>query len=485
MNILKLFGKKQPTLEQVEHDPTILTKPDRADAIRNALAMTFQGHEPKQTATMDAAPVFGNQGISQTVPEQLLNWYASQSFIGFTSCMIMAQHWLISAACEMPVSDALRKGWKISGNDGNAVPVEILAWLKKIDKRVKIKDVAKNFGTFGRVYGYRVAIFLIEGYTAEDYAAPFNPDGIKPNSYIGISQPDPYYVVPVITNYDAASIDYLEPEFYQVGGIKYHKTHCVVFRHCDTIGQLLKPVYLYGSASLPQQIYEQVYQAGLAAGEGNKLLMTKRLWVQNTDISAMIANQYEAQQQLEYITQQRSNFGVQLIDSDDSVQQLETALSEVTNTIAQQYQFVAAVARIPVNKLMQTQLSGFAASGEAEEAVYHESLETLQDKILPLIEKHTLYSIKSMGIDEFEYDVVFNPLDCLTEVEQATVNQTRAATAQILITVGAIDAAEERARLIADPDSGYAGLDEVIADTANYDDDNEIEDNGINDDTGT
>jgi len=475
MNILKLFGKKQTATEQEEHDPTILTKPDRADTIRNALAMVFQGHEPKTTATMDSA-AFGNQGISQTVPADLLSWYSSQSFIGFTSCMIMAQHWLISAACEMPVSDALRKGWNVSGNDGQKIPVNVLAGLKKIDKRVKIKDVARNFGTFGRVYGYRVAIFLVDGYTADDYAAPFNPDGIKPNTYLGISQPDPYYVVPIITDYDASSIDYLDPEFYQVGGIKYHKTHCVVFKHCDTIGQLLRPVYMYGSASLPQQIYEQVYQAGLAAGEGNKLLMTKRLWVQNTDISAMIANQQEAEQHLQYITQQRNNFGVQLIDSEDSVQQLETALSEVTNTIAQQYQLVAAVARIPVNKLMQTQLSGFAASGEAEESVYHESLETLQEKILPLLEKHTLYSIKSMGVDEFEYDIVFNPLDCLTEVEQATVNQQRAATAQVLIAVGAIDAAEERARLISDPDSGYAGLTEIIEEPADYDDDNDLAD---------
>ena len=482
MNILRLFGKQTQSAQPEEHEPTFVKKPDRSDTIRNALAKVFQGKEPKTLATQDAAPVFGNNGISQTVPADLLDWYSNQSFIGFTSCMIMAQHWLVSAACEMPVSDAMRKGWKVSGNDGNEISVNVLSGLKKVDKCIGIKDIAKNFATFGRVYGFRVAIFMVDGFTSEDYEAPFNPDGLKPNSYLGINCPDPYYVTPIIENHDPGSLGYLEPEYWQVSGIKYHKSHCVVYRHCDTIGQLLKPVYLYGSASLPQQIYEQVYQAGLAAGEGNKLLMTKRLWVQNSDISAMIANQQEAESQLSYITQMRNNYGVQLIDSDDAIMQLETALSEVTNTISQQYQFVAAVARIPVNKLMQTQLSGFAASGEAEEAVYHESLESLQEKILPLLEKHTLYSIKSMGVDDFEYDIVFNALDCLTEVEQAQVNMTKAQTEQILIASGIIDAGEARARLIADPDSGYAGLEEQITEPVNYDDDNETEDltNGDN-----
>lgn len=469
-----MFWKERHSTIPTKEKPKLETTPkvkkkDRSEVLRESLAKVFQGVKPKVVATQDeSSNAYSTTGITGLVPDDVLRWYSSQSFIGYQACMIMAQHWLVSAACEMPITDALRKKWKISGNEGEEITSDILSVLKEENKRVKIKDVAENFGIFGRVYGYRIAIFLIDGYTAEDYEAPFNPDGVKEGSYLGISQPDPYFVVPLVTSNDPASLDFYEPEFWQVSGIKYHKSHCVIYKHCDTVGQQLKPVYLYGSVPLPQQIYEQVYQALLGLGEGNKLLMTKRLWVQNGDIAAMIADQAETESRLEFITKNRDNHGVQLIDSDDVITQMETALSEVTSVIDQQFQIVAAIARVPVNKLMQNQLKGFAATGESEEAVYHESLETIQTKIEPLIEKHTFYSMLNKGVKPFNFDVVFNPLDSLTTKEQAEANQNNAAADEAYANMGVITPQEVRDKIISDDDSGYGGLSSEIEDDIDY-----------------
>ena len=46
---------------------------------------------------------------SQSLPDVLANWYASQSFIGHQLCAILSQHWLINKACTMPARDAIRK----------------------------------------------------------------------------------------------------------------------------------------------------------------------------------------------------------------------------------------------------------------------------------------------------------------------------------------------------------------------------------------
>jgi len=423
----------------------------------------FRKKESVATMDTNALPVFQVK-TSDTISE----WYQSQTFIGWQQCATMAQHWLVSAACEIPVTDAVRRGWRVDTNTGDTLDVEVVRKLNKENKRINIKEKIRDFGVFGRVYGYRVAIFLIDGYGAKDYLAPFNEDGVKQGSYRGILTPDPYFITPINLSNDPSSLDFYEPEYWMVSGVKYHKSHCIMFRHCDTLGQQLKPMYMYGSVPLPQQIYEQVYQAMNAVSEGNKLLMTKRLWVQNGDIAAMVADQYEAEQRLLFITQQRDNHGVQLIDTDDSVSQMETALNGVMEVIDQQLQIVAAIARIPVNKLMQNQLQGFAATGEGEESVYNETLETLQEKLVPLIERHTLYSMLNTGVTPFDFDIKFNNLKALTDKEIAEANKLKADTDMLYMTMGVIDSQEARNRLIIDEDSGYSGLSSIIEDDNEY-----------------
>jgi hypothetical protein len=49
-------------------------------------------------------------------------------------------------------------------------------------------------------------------------------------------------------------------------------------------------------------------------------------------------------------------------------------------------------------------------------------------------------------------------MDALTEKEQAEINKLKADTAVALAGIGAIDGEDERARVSADPQSGYNGL---------------------------
>lgn len=427
--------------------------------------MSFWGKKKKTVATNDSGSIPISHAASSS--NVISDWYQSQTFIGWQQCATMAQHWLISAACEMPINDAVRRGWEVEGDSETSQ--DDINKLKKEDKRINIAGRIKEFGTFGRVYGFRVAIFLIDGYTAKDYAAPFNADGIKKGTYKGILMPDPQFITPVILTNDPNDLDFYEPDYWLVSGIKYHKSHCVVYKHSDTLGQQLKPLYMYGSVPLPQQIHEQVYQAINAISEGNKLLMTKRLWVQNGDIAAMVADEAEVERRLQFITEQRNNHGVQLIDSDDGVSQMETTLAGVEDVIDQQLQIVASIARIPVNRLMQNQLKGFAATGESEENVYHETLESIQEKLTPLVEKHSLYSMKNLGIEVFDFHVKFNPMKALSDKEAAESVRFKAESDRLYMEMGAIDSQEVRNRIIGDKDSGYNGLSPELDDGYGYD----------------
>ena len=146
------------------------------------------------------------------------------------------------------------------------------------------------------------------------------------------------------------------------------------------------------------------------------------------------------------------------------MQQFDTSLTDLDAVIMTQYQLVAAAANVPAVKLLGTSPKGFNTTGEFEEANYHEELESIQTHDLtPLIERHHLLLIRSeiapkFNIAPFDTTVVWNSLDAMTAEEQAELNRKNAETGRILQESGAIDGADERQRIINDPDSGYTGL---------------------------
>ena len=442
----------------------------RSKRIREAFQNTFQASASDHIVdgTMDSidsvkqAMTYNMGGI----PDNQLSWYGSQGFIGYQACAMISQHWLVSKACTIPARDAMRKGFEITVNDGQEISPEILDYMRKRDKFYRLNQNLVEFVKMGRVFGIRIIMFKIESTDPLYYEKPYNPDGIVKGSYKGMSQIDPYWMSPELNHLsasDPSAIGFYEPTFWRIGSQRVHKSHLIIMRG-DEVADILKPTYLYGGVSIPQKIYERVYAAERTANEAPQLVMTKRTNVYQTDIKAAMMNQSKTESKLMEWAYYRDNYGVKMIDKEDeAMQQFDTALGDLDATIMTQYQLVASIANVPATKLLGTSPKGFNASGEYEEASYREELESIQAfDMTPLIERHHEILIRSeinpkFGV-LFTTECVFNPLDSLTEVEQADVNLKKAQTAQALMTVGAIDGFDERSRIIADAKSGYSGL---------------------------
>lgn len=393
------------------------------------------------------------------VPQGQLSWYGSQGFIGYQSCAMIAQNWLVSKACLIPAKDAIRKGYTITKNDGSNIDAKMLDEIEQLNKKYKLKQNLIEFIKFGRVYGIRIAMFKIDSTDPDYYKKPFNIDGITKGSYKGIAQIDPYWITPQLNQSaasDPSTIDFYEPTYWQINGQLIHKSHLIIFRG-DEVGDILKPTYLYGGVSVPQKIYERVYAAERTANEAPQLVLTKRTKVYKTDIEVATANQMQLETVLEGYAQLADNYGVRVIGKDDEMAQLDTALGDLDTVIMTQYQLVAAVANIPATKLLGTSPKGFGASGEYEESNYREELESIQESdMMPLIIRHLDILMRSeFGKDE-NLSVVFNPLDSLTETEQATVNLNKAQAVQIYANLGAVDGEDIKTFLASDPKSGFA-----------------------------
>ncbi|KAA1013018.1 DUF1073 domain-containing protein [Paraburkholderia panacisoli] len=392
----------------------------------------------------------------------LMDWYASQSFIGWQACALLAQHWLIDKACSMPARDATRNGWDAVTVDGDELDDESAKILKKYDKKYRVKWQAEQMVRMGRIFGIRMAIFKVNSTDPEYYKKPFNPDGVEPGSYKGISQVDPYWCAPLLdaaATSDPGNIHFYEPTFWIIGGVTYHRSHLHIFRTAEP-PDVLKPMYMYGGIPVAQQIMERVYAAERVANEGPLLAMSKRTNVWLTNMSAFQMAGDEALQKMQQWIAFRDNFGIKIGDKEaDDFKQFETSLADLDAVIMNQFQIVAAAARVPATKLLGTSPKGFNATGEYEEASYHEELESIQEHDLtPFLERHHLLSMLSEGKEPVETTVSWRPLDAPTAKELAETNLVKAQTDVQLVQSGGIQSSDVLKRVAQDPDSGYFQL---------------------------
>jgi phage-related protein (TIGR01555 family) len=446
----------------------LVTRPSAAQVMQVAFKLpTACG------SAMDNAPVLKPGMAGTQIPDAQLGWYASQGFIGYAACALIAQHWLADKACSMTGRDAIRQGYEINGDNPEAIEL-----IKKADKRRGVNATMREFIHMGRVFGIRIALFKVQSTDPEYYEKPFNLDGVTPGSYQGITQVDPYWITPELDAsalQDPASLYFYEPSFYRIGGQRYHRSHMAIYIP-HPVADVLKPGYQYGGVSVPQRIYERVYAAERTANEAPQLAMTKRLTTFKVP-DAALGNPQKVAEVLQGVIENRDNFGVWTIGPDDTVSQIDTSLADLDAVIMSQYQLVAAIANVPATKLLGTTPKGFNPTGNYEEASYREELESIQtNDLTPLLERHHALVMRSdvaprLNIAPIQTTVDWRPLDSPTAEQWTSLNKTKAETDKVLFDTGAIDGADIRRRVAADKDSDYYGLEEELIDAGKTDED--------------
>jgi len=445
------------------------------DRIRNKVADGLNALQREQPAFHgDYAMDDSSNGIANfkmyanginTVSDAVVGWYATQGFIGAQLCGIIAQNWLVNKACAMPADDAIRKGYSIVTTDGDELDPEAVKILKSYDKSLRLQWNMREFIRKGRIFGVRVAMFKVISTDPDYYEKPFNIDGVTPGSYKGIVQVDPYWTAPMLDGASASQPDTLhfyEPTWWIINGKKIHRSHLIIFRHAEPV-DVLKPQYIYGGIPLTQQIMERVYAAERTSNEAPQLAMSKRTTVWLTDMEAVMANTNDAIGRLQTWSQFRDNYGIKIGDKEgDEFNQFDTSLADFDALIMTQYQLVAAIAGVPATKLLGTSPKGFNATGEYEEASYHELLESIQaHDLTPLAERHHQLVIKAYVEPQLkikmDVETTLNwlPLDTPTAKELADTNYIKAQTGQVLVTSGALSSEDERQRIATDKQSGY------------------------------
>lgn len=465
-------------------DPQVTAQGRMEDRMAELKALAPKPPKPQaeadgSVATMDTedwngdttAKGYGNNAVPN-ISDALAQWYIRQTFIGHQLAAMIAQHWLVLKACATPARDAIRKGFTITTVDGDALPEEVLKKLQRADKKFALKKNLLQYTTFGRVFGVRIAIFKVD-YGSEEasknaYERPFNIDGVAPGSYRGIVQVDPYWCAPELDGMASSQPDtkhFFEPTYWQINGKRYHRSHLIIYRHGD-VADILKPAYLYGGIPVPQLIMERIYGAERTANEAPLLALTKRTNIYKTDVAEAAANFDRFRAKMLQWTEFWTNYGHRVIGQNDEVSQIDTSLSDLDSLIMTQYQLVAAASDVPSTKLLGTSPKGFNATGEYDEANYHETLESLQEhELTPFVERHHALVLRSEGVKDIATSIVWEPLDTPTAKERAETNKIKAETATALVGVGALNGEDVRKQIANDKTSDYSSI-EVAEETS-------------------
>lgn len=414
-------------------------------------------------------------GIQEGPPAAITDWFLSQTFIGHQMAGMLAQHWLIDKGCLIPARDAVRHGFDIHAPDGGDLDSpEVLNMIKRLDKRFKLHKNMVEWVYKGKIFGIRIAFFKIDSTDPQFYELPFNIDSVTPGSYKGIVQVDPYWCIPELDINGSTrpdSMHFYEPKYWVINGKRYHRSHLIIYREGDVI-DILKPSYLYGGIPVPQKVFERVYAAERTANEAPQLALTKRTIVLQTELEEGIALGPRYGQRLQEVSELQNNYATVLGDTNDKYQQFDTTLADLDAVIMSQFQLVAAILNVPGTKLLMTAPKGFNATGEYDEASYHEELESIQSFLTELVERHhqlVMYSAvlpimrkRDVAWEPLDTVISWAPLDSPTAKEYAEINLLKSQNGAALVQSGAIDGYDERDRVRADKDSGYTGIAEAL-----------------------
>lgn len=500
--IMRLFKKKQPEKLVIEqpadvkqekqektsymdfyrklHKRGMFKKPTEADrqdllkklfprSINNMVAINTKSGK---RVAMDG--IYKPASYDNDLPMFMMPFF-SHSFIGWQACALLTQNAYIRKACEIPARDAIAVDYKLhyaNGDDeDNSTDKEeeekVLQDLKMLsDKKMKIKNICRDANIFKKTYGQ---ILVVPTFNVDvDMSEPFDIKKIKKGTYTGMQIIQPFWVtyqmgVEQLNRPDKAG--FYEPEYYTIPNkAKIHKSWIIKLVN-GVCPDILKPVYYYGGIPLTQMIYERVYCAEKVANEAPKLALTKRLLTIDGDVYNLTANSDSAYETLETVASIRDNFGFMVKEKDTSVSQIDTSLTDFDALIMTQFQLVAAIAEMPVTKLMKTQLKGLANSGDYEMKDYAQNLKEIQESDFNriLLWHYQLLSMSEKGKD-LGIDIVWDEIDTPTALEQAQIESQQAQTDATYVGSGIIDASEVRTMLRSNDDSRFHNLAEEMPD---------------------
>jgi phage-related protein (TIGR01555 family) len=385
-------------------------------------------------------------------------------FPGFPYLTELAQITEYRDMSERTAAEMTRK-WVELRSKGDDDKTDIIARLNTKLERFQIRERFRHAATLDGFMG-RAQLFPNFGdVKGQELESPLmlNHYKIKKGSLRGFKVVEPVTTYPADFNStNPLASDYYIPSSWWVYGQKIHASRLLTFES-RPLPDLLKPVYNFSGMSLSQLAQPYVdYWFGTRDSIG-RLLKNFSITNLATDLDVLLqTGGDDLIKRAQLFSKFRDNQGLFMTNKDTEVlTQLNTPLSGLADLQAQAQEHMAAVAKTPLVILLGITPKGLNPSAEGEVRIYYDYVADQQEK---LFRKNLELVLQMIMLDELGYideDITFDflPLFALTGKEEAMIRKSDSERDTAMIQAGVLSPLEVRAKLSADPSSGYNGID--------------------------
>lgn len=411
---------------------------------------------------------------------RILRHFVSRAFIGYPACTLLGQHEIIGLCCSMPPEDAIASGFTLActsqshkqNDDHIQAETTWLEQLRDYAYDCNVEELCIKFGTYKRLYGIGIAIPRVKLKDGHTFEEPYDPSFIEPGSFRGFTVIDPSRICwdfDANTLFDPLSEWYQKPEYLHLstqttpseglGADRRMHRSWVITSNYREVGEDLLATYMYGGQPLSQILYERVFCADTLANEIVALAMSKRTVVMDANVKELLMQPKKVEHLIQRINHFRTNMSVFLKDiaQNGQVTQLETSLADLQPLSAQQFQYAAAYAGIPVTKLLKNVPSGLQATGQYEVEDYEQTIKPIRKDFRLLLNRWFEMTIYSEYPDrkDLTVKVMFNPFVSPKAAEVQQMDSQRASMVCQLSMNGMITVSEGRAILRQGEDNSF------------------------------
>ncbi len=416
----------------------------------------------------DGAPAmaFDNASVGAYQWANMNLGYCGMAFPGYPYLAELSQISEYISPVETTAQEATRRWIKLV-NRGEADLTERIAQLEDALIRFRVRECLRRVSELDGYFG-RGQLFIDVGTSAAGRANPLvvAEETIGIGDLVAFTPIEPMWTTPIAYNaFDPTALDYYKPTAWYIMGVRTDASRLLTFIH-RPLPDLLKPAYNFSGLSM-SQLMQPYVNNWLKTRDGvNRIInafstsgiatdMGAALEVATTDTSSVF-------NRAELYSNMRDNFGVMVLDKDsEEFFQFNVPLSTLDKLQAQAQEHMSAPSHTPLVKLLGVTPSGLNTSTDGEETVYRDYIHAYQESFF---NEHLRTILKVLQLNEFgeiDDDIVHEwvPLEDMSEEQRATIRKSDGDLAVARIAAGIIAPEEERARIAADPTSGYSNLD--------------------------
>lgn len=336
--------------------------------------------------------------------------------------------------------DMMKQGWHYEFENEKE---EVESYSKVYDevfKQIRGNDKITNALKWARLYGG--ALIILGAYDGEDLSKPLNPNGIKNFENLKIVPRNNVMYGTMTWQTDSSKPNYGQVEMYPVEyyignqwKVQYIHHSRVIELHgieIPTSQATIIPVeFRYWGLSVFQRVQDRLKDLGTAFSSlsemFHELSIGKYKYSNLADIMSSAEGEKLVQNRLQAMDLMKSTFHSLIMDSEEDYIRDTASFGGVSEILYQFMMMTSASTGYPMTKLFGISPGGLNSTGDSDMYQYYDMVRANQmNKLLPIVERivHIISEWKRVP----EPKIVFNPLEQMTEKEQAELEEKKAMT---------------------------------------------------------